>query len=215
MPEQRRVRTALGAGRWFPADRRELSDMIGRFVDAAEVPALTGRMVAVIAPHAGYEYSGQVAGYAYRAIRDDAARHGPPDTAVILGFGHRAAFRGVALMDGTALATPLGLTPLDTEAAAQMTAADPRITLDYRPHVGEHSAENQAPFVQAVLPGTALVLALMAQPDPALAEMLAAVLGRLAARKKVLVVASSDMLHDPDYDRVCGRHAVRAGTGVR
>ena len=203
MPEQRRVRAALGVGRWFPADRQELNDMIARFVESAVVPALEGRVVSVISPHAGYEYSGPVAGYAYRAIREDTVRHGPPETVVILGFGHRAAFRGVALLDGTAFATPLGLTPLDTESAAMMIAADPRITLDYRPHVGEHSAENQVPFVQAVLPGAALVIALMGGPDPALAGMLATVLARLAARKRLLVVASSDMLHDPDYERVC------------
>lgn len=203
MPEQRRVRAALGAGRWFPADRRELGAMVARFIEAAEVPPLKGRLVSVISPHAGFEYSGPVAGYAFRAIREDAARHGPPETAVILGFSHRTPFRGVALMDGTAFATPLGLTPLDTEAADLMTAADPRITFDHRPHVGEHSAENQVPFVQTVLPGTALVLALMGGPDPAVAAMLAAVLGRLATGKRVLVVASSDMLHDPDYERVC------------
>ncbi len=182
--------------------------MVARFVDTADVPPLDGRLVAVISPHAGYEYSGPVAGYAFRAIREDAAQRGAPDTVVILGFGHRATFRGVALLDGTAFATPLGLTPLDTETAGLMTAADPRITLDHRPHVGEHSAENQVPFVQAVLPGTPIVLALMGEPDPMLAAMLAAVLGRLASRKKVLVVASSDMLHDPDYKRVCATDRV-------
>jgi len=202
MSEQHRVRTALGAGRWFPADRQELGAMVTRFVDAADVPDLHGRLVSVIAPHAGYEYSGPVAGYAYRAARDDAGRHGPPETVVILGFSHRTAFRGVALMDGTAFATPLGQVPLDTEAAGLLIAADPRITLDHRPHVGEHSAENQVPFVQTVLPEAELVIALMGEPDPMLAQMLAATLGRLAARKKVLVVASSDMLHDPDYERV-------------
>ena len=203
MPEQRRVRTALGAGRWFPADRQELGAMVSRFVDAADVPTLDGRLVSVISPHAGYEYSGAVAGYAFRAAREEAARHGTPEAVVILGFSHRTAFRGVTLLDGTAFATPLGLTPLDTEAAGLMTAADPRITLDHRPHVGEHSAENQVPFVQTVLPEAALVLAIMGGPDPTLAGMMASVLGRLASRKKVLVVASSDMLHDPDYERVC------------
>lgn len=202
MSERRMVRTALGAGRWFPANRQELADMVGGFIEHAEAPPVAGRIVGAISPHAGYVYSGAIAGWVFRAIRDNAATHGAPETVVVLGFGHRSGFRGVALMDGTSFTTPLGPTPLDAEAAALLSGADPRIMPDYRPHVGEHSAENQVPFVQTALPGSALVLALVGSHEPALLDALASALDRLARRKKVLVVASSDMLHDPDYERV-------------
>jgi AmmeMemoRadiSam system protein B len=105
-------------------------------------------------------------------------------------------------MDGTAFATPLGPAALDTGAASLLMAADPRISLDYRPHMGEHSAENQIPFLQTVLPDTPLVVALIGNHDPATLDGLTASLAKLAAKKKILVVASSDMLHDPDYERV-------------
>jgi AmmeMemoRadiSam system protein B len=200
--EHRIERTAQGAGRWFPGQRGELLKMVERFLDEATPPPLPGRMVSLIAPHAGYIYSGAVAGYGYRAARDNAATAGNPDVAVVLGFGHRGNFRGVALMDGSSFATPLGSAPLDTEAASQLMASDPRITLDYRPHSGEHSAENQVPFLQAALPATPLVLGLIGSHEPSLLEGLAAALGKLAKKKKVLVIASSDMLHDPDYERV-------------
>ncbi len=202
MPEPRIVRSALGAGKWFPGNRQELERLVSGFIAQAEVPATRNRIVGAIAPHAGYIYSGPVAGYAYRAILDNAATHGAPETVVILGFNHRGGFRGIALMDSTAFATPLGPAPLDTESARFLAAADPRIMIDYRPHVGEHSAENQVPFVQHALPGIPLVLALIGANDPALIDVLVAALGRLAQRKKVLAIASSDMLHDPDYDRV-------------
>ncbi len=202
MPERRIVRTALGAGRWFPGDRQELSDMVTGFIGKAAPPAIRGRIVGAIAPHAGYVYSGAAAGWTFRAIRDNAATHGQPETVVVLGFGHRAGFRGVALMDGTTFVTPLGATNLDTEAASILAAADPRIAADYRPHAGEHSAENEVPFVQSALPDSALVLALIGTHEPAVIDALAAALESLARRKKMLVVASSDMLHDPDYERV-------------
>lgn len=176
--------------------------MVQGYVNDAAPPAVPGRLVGLIAPHAGYVYSGHVAGYAYRAARDNAASAGAPETVIVLGFSHRDSFRGVALMDGTAFATPLGAAALDTEAAALLVAADPRITLDYRPHMGEHSAENQIPFLQAVLPETPLVIALIGNHDPVTMDAMAAALGKVAAKKKVLVAASSDMLHDPDYERV-------------
>ena len=199
---RRIVRPLLGAGKWFPGGRAELAGVTERFIADACIQPLAGPIVALVAPHAGYLYSGPVAGYAYRALRENAAEHRAPETAIVLGFSHRGSFRGVALMDGDAIVSPLGETPLDAEAAAILTAADPRIAPDYRPHVGEHSAENQVPFLQTVLPGTALVMLLIGQHDADLIEALAAALVKLAAKKKILVIASSDMLHDPDYERV-------------
>jgi AmmeMemoRadiSam system protein B len=200
--ERRIARTALGAGRWFPGNREELKAMVEGFIAEAGPPRVPGRIVSLIAPHAGYVYSGPVAGYAYRAARDNAATAGRPETAVVLGFGHREGFPGVALMDGSSFATPLGAATLDTDAAAQLMDADSRIVLDYRPHMGEHSAENQIPFLQLALPTTALVIGLIGSHEPDLTEALAAALVKLAKKKKVLVIASSDMLHDPDYERV-------------
>jgi AmmeMemoRadiSam system protein B len=196
------IRTALGAGRWFPGQREELAKMVARFIDEAKPLKRPGRIVGLIAPHAGYVYSGPVAGYAYRAARDHAAEAGGFDVAVVLGFSHRESFRGVALMDGSTFNTPLGPVTLDTMSADQLISNDPRIFLDYRPHMGEHSAENQIPFLQVALPATPLVIGLIGSHDPDLIAVLSTALGKLSEKKKVLVIASSDMLHDPDYERV-------------
>jgi AmmeMemoRadiSam system protein B len=199
---QRVVRRAVGAGRWFPASPDTLRKMVNGYLDQAQVGPVTGRIVAAIAPHAGYQYSGPVAGYVYRAIRDQAKRGATPDVVVILGFSHRGAFPGVALMDGDAIQTPLGESPLDAEAAGILVKSAAGIRLAYAPHNGEHSAENQVPFVQAALPGTKLVIGLIGGHDPQTIKGLVTALSDLAARKKILVIASSDMLHDPDYDLV-------------
>lgn len=202
LKERRIVRTAIGAGKWFPASRTELAETIQQCLMEAFVPEIEGSIVAAITPHAGYVYSGPVAGYAYRAIQENAATHGAPETVVVLGFSHKGEGQGISLMDGTAFVTPLGESPLDAGAAAILTSADPRIAYDYRPHMGEHSLENQIPFIQTVLPSASLVLALIAARDSAALDALAKAINKLSAKKKILVIASSDMLHDQSYERV-------------
>ena len=172
--------------------------MVRNYIEDAIVPETRGRIVAIIAPHAGYQYSGPVAASAYKAIQSSPV----PDVAIVMGFSHRGSFRGVALMDGNTFATPLGQSQMDVESATYLANADPRITVDYRPHIGEHSAENQIPFIQTVLPNTALVVALIGSHDPAILDALSAALQKLSARKTLLVIASSDMLHDPNYELV-------------
>ncbi len=199
---QKVVRVAVGAGSWFPGQPEKLRNMVAGFIDQARPPAVTGRIVAAIAPHAGYQYSGPVAGYVFRAIRDQARKGEAPETVVVIGLCHRAAFPGVALLDGDVLRTPLGEARLDTESAAILAQACPAVRLDARPHSGEHSAENEVPFVQAALPDARLVVALFGDHDPETLTSFVAALAGLAAKKKILVVASSDMLHDPDYDLV-------------
>jgi AmmeMemoRadiSam system protein B len=200
--KDRVVRRALGGDRWFPAGPERLKTMVDGFIEAGKGTGVSGRIAAVIAPHAGYVYSGKVAGYAFRAVRDNAASGDAPETAAVFGLSHRGGFQGVALMDGDALSTPLGETPLDVEAGRMLVGASRRIVFDYRPHAGEHSAENEVPFVQAALPGARLVVGLIGDHDAATINELAAALAKLAARKRIIVVASTDLLHSPDYDLV-------------
>jgi len=196
------VRQALGSGRWFPGQAAKLKEMVETFIDKAEPSGIKGRLVAAIAPHAGYVYSGRVAGHTFRALKDNAAAGQEPDTVVVLGFSHRMGFRGVALMDGDAMATPLGSTDLDGEAAAFLVRHGSRIRMNYAPHAGEHSAENEIPFVQAALPDSKLVVGIIGDHDPATITDLVGALAKLAKEKKIIVVASTDLLHDADYDLV-------------
>jgi len=208
---ERIVRRAVGAGQWFPGDRGELQAAVDGYLAEAQPPAVHGRIVAAIAPHAGYQYSGKVAGYTFRAIRDNARESGAPETVVVIGFAHRVPVRGVALLDGDALATPLRETALDKEAAHWLTQSNAVLRLYSRPHAGEWSAENQIPFVQTALPEAKLVVALMGDHEPRTVDALLAALGDLARKRKILVVASTDLLHDPDYDLVTKTDQVTLG----
>jgi len=196
------IRQAHGSGRWFPGNRQELKEMVESYMESAQPAPVEGRIVGAVAPHAGYIYSGKVAGFTFRAIRDNAREMGSPETVVVLGFSHSSGFSGVALMDGDFIETPLGKGVLDREAGEILAAASPRISFNYGPHRGEHSAENEIPFVQMALPESKMVVALMGDHDPQTLDAFVEALGTLSGKKRLLVVASTDMLHDPSYDLV-------------
>jgi MEMO1 family protein len=199
---KRVVHKAHGGGRWFSGGHAALVAEIEGYMARADVPTLSGRIVGGIAPHAGYVYSGGVAGYTFRALQEDAAGGEKPETIVILGFSHSEGFSGVALLDGDAIATPVGEAALDRDSGAFLVAASDRIHFDSRPHQGEHSAENEIPFAQSALPASPLVVGLLGDHETATVDALAAALHQLSARKRIVVVASTDLLHDASYDRV-------------
>jgi AmmeMemoRadiSam system protein B len=204
MPEKKDpvTRQAVGSGRWFPGDKSELSRMVSGYIDDAGDSGVSGTIFSALSPHAGFVYSGKVAGHTFRALKDAAARGKGPDTVVIAGFGHSQGFPGVALMDGDSVETPLGETPIDKEANRLLASSSDAIQEDYRPHYGEHSAENQIPFVQSALPDAKLVVAIMGDHDLSTVDAFVAALKRLSEEKRVLLVASTDLLHDPDYEKV-------------
>lgn len=196
------VNIAKGGGRWFPAGEGALRGMVNGFIDQAEVASISGRVVAAIAPHAGYVYSGKVAGHTFRALRANSDSSGCPDVVVVLGFTHKGAGGGVAIMDGDALVTPLGAARLDRGVARLLTEGANHLYMSSAPHLGEHSAENIVPFLQVALPDCPVVLALMENHREATLDELVERLVKLGGTRKVLVVASTDLLHDPDYQKV-------------
>lgn len=196
------VRKTFGDGRWFPGNGKALAATVNGYIENAKIDNLGGRIVAAIAPHAGYTYSGKVAGYAFRAIKNNAMRGHHPETVLVFGISHRGGEKGIAIMDGDAIETPLGEVELDRAAAELLVSESPRISFNYAPHAGEHSAENEIPFIQEALPNTKIVVGLIGDHDRETVDDLVRALGVLSKKKKILVIASSDMLHDPDYSLV-------------
>jgi len=196
------IRQAVGAGRWFPGDGAALEAMVDGYIEDAQVRKVDARIVSAIAPHAGYIYSGKVAGHTFRAIKENVADGYRPGTVVVLGFSHRRGFQGVAIMDGDKIETPLGRSVLDDGAGRILSSGSRRIFHSYGPHRGEHSAENLVPFLQAVLPEAKMVIGIIGDHDPRTLKDLTSALVTLAETRQVLVLASSDMLHDPSYQRV-------------
>ena len=141
--EEARVRPPAVAGQFYPADAKKLEAAIKAFLaDAAEPSPV--RPSVLVAPHAGYIYSGQIAADAYRQAMGHAY-----DLVVILGANHTApAFDGVSVYDGSGYRKPLGVAELDREIAAALIAADPAFSFRPSVHAREHSVEVHVPFVQ-------------------------------------------------------------------
>ena len=188
---QASIRRPAVAGMFYPDDPKVLKQAIEDYVAAATPPPLAA-VRAVIAPHAGYVYSGPIAGFAYRLL---AAQPAAPSRIYLLGPAHRAWFQGVALGDYESFATPLGQTPVDRETLAQLAERDPWFQRLPQAHQGEHCLEVQVPFLQYVLPGVPIVPLLFGDVNP---EVVGRVLDALLAPEDMIVV-SSDLSHYHSY----------------
>ena len=185
------------AGQFYPADPVKLGSMVRSYIDGAGRPTLKGEVYGLIAPHAGYIYSGPTAGHAYRDVKGN--RY---DVVVLVAPSHTSSLAGVAVLDMDAYRTPLGEVPIDREKIRALMDQAPWI--DHVPALfaREHSLEVQLPFIQAALaPGFKLIPVVMGSPDPLLAEAFSEVLARQFRGKSVLYVASSDMSHYLTYDQ--------------
>lgn len=186
------VREPVVAGSFYPAEAGPLRAALQRFLNDA-VPPAGPRPMAILAPHAGYVFSGQVAADAWRQAQGQ-----PVDLVVILGTNHTAAgFRKVALYPGDGFRTPLGIATVDQEAARTLIKADPDVVLDAGPHLQEHSIEVQIPFAQILFPAARILPLVIGAPDPTLCDRLGVTLGKVLRNRRALVVASTDLSHYP------------------
>ena len=143
-------------------------------------------------PHAGYVYSGIVAGHAFRLLK---AAGAPIERVVLLGPSHREWFRGLAVPQAQAFATPLGRARIDGSAIARL-AGLPAVIVSDAAHAREHSLEVQVPFLQRLLPDAPLVPILVGEATVAEVE---AVLESLWGGPETLIVVSSDLSHYHPY----------------
>jgi hypothetical protein len=184
------VRPPAVAGTFYPADPRQLAHEVQRFLAEARPQALAPK--ALIAPHAGYIYSGPIAASAYATLQGIASRirH-----VVLLGPTHRVAVRGLALPDAEAFDTPLGRVRLNLDAMRAI-AHLPQVVINGAAHAQEHSLEVQLPFLQSVIPDFDLLpLAVGMATADEVAEVLEAVWGG----DDTLIVISSDLSHYLPY----------------
>ncbi len=146
---------------------------------------------AIVAPHAGYQYSGKVAGKVYGKIL-------PPDLAIVLGPNHTGVGEEIALFPGSAYKTPLGEFPTDKYFLSRLPELMPEVSLDFYAHLHEHSIEVQIPFLQYINPqiaGICICLKFISfEKIYKLGEALS-ILVKERPDKRVLIVASSDFSH--------------------
>jgi len=185
---------------FYPDDPVALTKQLAELFRKADRAEVDGAIAAIIAPHAGYAYSGAVAAAAYKQIQGLAF-----DTVVVIAPSHRAFFRGAAVYSGGAYRTPLGDVRVDLDFCRRLTAFDPVIALSDLGHDAtgggwEHSLEVHLPFLQIVLGQFALVPVVMGDQEYQTAKKLGEHLARLATLDRTLIVASSDLAHGHPYD---------------
>lgn len=184
------IRPPAVAGMFYPADPRQLAYDVQSYLAKARPHTLTPKVL--IAPHAGYIYSGEIAASAYALLKNIAPRI---RRVVLLGPTHRVAVHGLALPDVEAFDTPLGRIRLDT-GAMRALAHLPQVVVSNAVHAQEHSLEVQLPFLQSVL-GEFTLLPLAV--GMATAEEVDEVLETLWGGEETLIVISSDLSHYLPY----------------
>jgi AmmeMemoRadiSam system protein B/AmmeMemoRadiSam system protein A len=183
------VRPSALAGTWYPGDAGELAREVDGLLDAAKAKPPEGSIRALIAPHAGYRFSGATAAEVFALVRGRAY-----ERVLVLAPAHRSGFHGLSIADVTAYETPLGRVPLDTEAIARLRASD-LVQTDPTAHEREHSIEIELPLLQrALAPGWRLVPVLVSRMEGEDYQVAADLL-RPLADDRTLVVVSTDFTH--------------------
>lgn len=185
------LRPPIVAGRFYPARPEILREDVEQFVAKAAQPIPA---IGCVAPHAGYMYSGRVAGAVYGSLD-------LPGTFLILGPNHHGSGARQATFPAGEWLTPLGRARVDDELKAALLREAPALREDPAAHEQEHSLEVQLPFLQCLVPNLSFVPVALGLVSPEALEELGEAIARAiaAAGRRVLIVASSDMNHyEPD-----------------
>jgi MEMO1 family protein len=188
------VRPSALAGTWYEGNPSALARAVDQYLDQAEIPEIPGKVLAVIAPHAGHIYSGPVAGYAFAAVRGE-----KPDLLAVLSPMHQAYYEPLLTTAHAAYSTPLGQIPVDNEAVALLDSHCKEILgygLTKVAYDQEHSLEIELPFLQRALAGDFRLLPVMVRAQSSkISQQLGTALTETLRDKNFLLVASTDLSH--------------------
>ena len=189
------IRQPAIAGSFYSSDSVKLINAMNYFFKDAVEQKHRGKPLGIIAPHAGYIYSGRIAADAFNQAKNFAY-----DIVVILGTNHtRAALDKVTVWPQGAYRTPLGLARVDEEITSALIREDLGVVIDTSSKEAEHSIEVQVPFIQYLFPHVRIVPLVVGITEKEDCIRLGTALGTLLKDKNALIVASSDLSHYPQY----------------
>ncbi len=190
------IRQAAVAGMFYPSAPGELASTISALFQTAAAESGADKSLcpkAIIAPHAGYIYSGPTAAMAYQCLQ---ACHKQYNKVVLLGPSHRVAVNGLALSSADTYQTPLGVIPLDIDTIKALATYD-FASINDLAHRDEHSLEVHLPFLQSTLDEFSLVPIVVGEINP---ENIAKILDRFENEPHTLIVISTDLSHFHEYN---------------
>ncbi len=197
--EQTVVKPAV-AGAFYPADKEILSTTIEKYLNEAAPAPVSEHIFGIAVPHAGYQYSGPVAAYAYKSIEGKKY-----STVVVMAPSHRVGFEGIALTTKDFYETPLGRIPIAKELSQKLMSDFSWAKDDPRPYGIEHSLEVELPFLQTVLKDFKVLPIIVGVTNPNMLSKLAAKLNEMLPGGDVLFVASTDLSHYHPYNDAAAR----------
>lgn len=188
------IRKSIASGFFYPEDPVILKKQINDFLKKAN-PEQIKNIKALVCPHAGYIYSGQVAAYSYKLILLSNF-----DSIFVIAPSHSDYFDFISIFSGKAYETPLGLVEIDAKRAKILVNNSPDIKFSTYGHRNEHSLEVQLPFLQVTLKNLKIVPIAMGQQNKHNIHELGNVIGNLFKDENILIVASTDLSHYHTYD---------------
>jgi AmmeMemoRadiSam system protein B/AmmeMemoRadiSam system protein A len=199
--QEEKIRSAGVAGGFYPKNPKQLSNKINNFLKNVPDQKIKGEIFALISPHAGYVYSGQVAAYGYSVIKNQKINR-----VVVISPSHLESFKGVSIYNGDAYSTPLGNVFVDKKFCKNLSDQHDLLNLSESGHESvlygrmEHALELQIPFLQKVIPEFKIIPIVMGDQKYESCRALGIALSKLIKDSKTIVVASSDLSHVRDYN---------------
>lgn len=204
MTSYENVRQPAAAGMFYDSDPQKLVSSINGYLTKADPEGVSGQVIALISPHAGYPFSGQAAAFGFKLLDPERTHR-----VFVVAPSHRTWFRGVSIPSVQAYQTPLGSIPLDQEACETLLTQNTLFSSVPQAHHQEHSLEVQLPFLQVVLEDFEIVPMVVGQIKNSDSENIAKTLRGLIKENDV-VVASSDFTHQgPRFGYVPYRENVK------
>ncbi|MEM2918242.1 MAG: AmmeMemoRadiSam system protein B [Candidatus Altiarchaeota archaeon] len=190
--EEEIVKKAVVAGQFYPSEKKILDEMVNSYIENAKERKISGNICGLIAPHAGYIFSGKVAAFGYKELIGSEY-----ETVFILGPSHYSWFNGAAILNATTYETPLGKVKISKKAREMLKNEREIFVVNDAAFLREHSVEVQIPFLQKVLKNFTIVPIVVSNVEPKeLADALMKYIG-----DNSLVIASSDLSHYYSYEK--------------
>jgi len=181
------------AGAFYPAEKNALRESVETFLSRVERPQRSGRLIALVSPHAGYRFSGQVAAYGYKELTGSVIQK-----VILIGASHHVAFKGASVYTTGSFRTPLGEVKINEPLAKKLLDDAADVTFYPGAYEKEHSLEVQLPFLQTVLKDFSIVPILIGTPTKKTYDHLIDTLSEMID-EKTLIMASTDLSHYHDY----------------
>ncbi len=190
MNEESYVRPPAVSGMFYPDHEQELRQMVESLMANVDQKKRAGTLIGIIVPHAGYQYSGLTAAYAFAQLKDR-----KNSTVVLVGPSHREYFDGISVFSGASFKTPLGYVSVDTVLRKELLERFPEVQSSLAGHKAEHALEVQLPFLQSVIREFKILPIIIGNQTKEYCEGLGNALAEIAKGNDVVLLASSDLSH--------------------